>query len=157
MSGTSKTSRKKESIRWTIDRAADEFDIDNRTLTKALTRAGLLAGEDGRWSTSQMVQALFGDHEAEQLRKTREEADKLALANKKTRGELVELDVVGLVWDDIVTRCKSRIMLMPGKLSSRLGLPDAHKKEIEREVDDVLTELATPTQYQSGGNQAEDS
>ena len=53
------------------------------------------------------------DHEAEKLRKTREEADRLALANARSRGELVEISAVKKLGEKVMIALRNRILAMP--------------------------------------------
>lgn len=62
------------------------------------------------------------DIEAERLRKTTEEADKLALENEKTRGSLVEVEAVYKNGESVFVALRARI------LSS--GLSDHEKDEL---------------------------
>ena len=59
----------KESIRWTLEKAAMEFGLDRTTLSKRITTAGIVAGEDKKFSTAQICEAVFGDLEGEKLLK----------------------------------------------------------------------------------------
>lgn len=86
--------RKLTEIRWTIELAASEFGLDRRTLTSRIRQLGLEPGKDRKFSTRDIAAAVFGDYDAERIRKTKEEADKLALANARERGELCEVSRV---------------------------------------------------------------
>ncbi len=81
-------------IRWTLEMGSSEFGIDRKTITKRAKTSGIIAGEDGKYSTSDLAAAIFGSMHGETLRKVREEADKLALQNQRERNELVEADLV---------------------------------------------------------------
>lgn len=52
-----------KSIRWTIKSAQPEFKTSNHTLTTRLKSAGVLPGEDGKYSTFQIHDALSGGKE----------------------------------------------------------------------------------------------
>lgn len=66
------------------------------------------------YSVRDLVRALLGgDIEAERLRKTREEADKLALANSRSRGELVEVQAVKRLGEKVMAAVRNRILAMP--------------------------------------------
>jgi phage terminase Nu1 subunit (DNA packaging protein) len=135
-------------IQWTIDRAASEFGLSPITLKKrlrALDDAEITPG--GKFSTQQICAAIFGDLDGEQLRETRERADKLALANAKTRRDLIELPVVESAWADIVLAARSKFTGLPSKLQSRLGLTEAQTKEIEKQIDEALGELSKAPDY----------
>lgn len=53
------------------------------------------------------------DLDAERLRKTTEEADKLALANARSRGELVEIAMVKRLGQNVMVAVRNRILSMP--------------------------------------------
>ncbi len=104
------TSKKPATLRWTIERAGTEFNINPRTLRQRLTAQAIQAGEDGRFSTSQICAAVFGDIQGERLRKTREEADNLALKNDELRGELVQVALVKQMVSEIILANKQTIL-----------------------------------------------
>lgn len=53
------------------------------------------------------------DLDSERLRKTTEEADKLAIANARSRGELVEIQKVTRLGQKILIAVRNRILSMP--------------------------------------------
>ena len=139
--------RRLESIRWTVELAASEFGRDRKTVTKRLKAAGVLPGNDDRYSTAQIVASIFSDKDAEELRETTERADKLALANAKTRRDLIELPVVESAWADIVLAARSKFTGLPSKLQSRLGLTEPQTRELEKQIDEALGELSKAPDY----------
>lgn len=74
---------------------------------------GKAAGSDLYRIRDLFKAALGGDIEAERLRKTREEADKLALQNARSRGELVEITSVKKLGEKIMIAIRNRILNMP--------------------------------------------
>jgi phage terminase Nu1 subunit (DNA packaging protein) len=142
--------RKFEPMRWTLNRASSEFDIDARGLSRRLKRQDIQPGEDGRFSTAQIVSAIFDDRYSEELRKIRLEADRIELANKATRGELIELAVVEREWIEIATDAKTKMLTIPTKLESKLGLTTEQRKAVEAEIDEVLEEISREPNYGSG-------
>ena len=52
-------------------------------------------------------------YEAEKIRKTTEEADKLALANARSRGELVDVQAVKRLGERVMVAIRSRILQFP--------------------------------------------
>ena len=56
---------------------------------------------------------LGGDYEAERLRKTKEEADRLAIQNARSRGELIEISTVKKLGQDVVKTVTTCILNMP--------------------------------------------
>lgn len=106
--------------------AADEFGVDRHSLAKRIKTTGIEPGPDGMFSTFDMGRAVYGDLHGEQLRKTREEADKLALANEKERGNLVETAAVYKALEGVFVAVRQKI------LASSL---------LEEEKDELLNEL----------------
>lgn len=53
------------------------------------------------------------DFDRERLRRTKEEADKLELANARTRGELVEVSKVKRLGEQVMSGIKTKILNMP--------------------------------------------
>lgn len=81
---------KLKQIHWRIDAASAEFGCDPDTLSRAFKRASIEpAFDDGAFSTSQIVAALFGDFEAQRTRKVTAEADLLEITRAEKRRELV--------------------------------------------------------------------
>jgi hypothetical protein len=72
-----------------LTRAGREFSIAKTSLAARLKEAGENPDEHGLFSTRAITQALYGSLFAERLRKTAEEADKVAIANAVSRGELL--------------------------------------------------------------------
>ena len=133
---------------WTVDAASKEFAVAPQTLQKRLrAMPDLEVKPGGRFTTVQICAAIFGDLDGEQLRETRERADKLALANAKTRRDLIEVPVVESAWADIVLAARSKFTGLPSKLQSRLGLTEAQTKEIEKQIDEALGELSKAPDY----------
>lgn len=81
--------KKEKSIRWSKWRAAQEFGIDQKTLTGRITRYGIEEGKDKCFSTKQICDAIYGDIDGEKLRLTKEQADKLEIENAESRRQLI--------------------------------------------------------------------
>ena len=78
-----------EMLRWSLYKASREFGCGETSLGQKLAECGEVAGPDECFSTSQLLRSLYGAVYVERLRKVKEEADKLALANQVARGEYV--------------------------------------------------------------------
>lgn len=85
-------------VRWSINRAAGEFNVTHQTLNKRLLVKGLKPGEDGKYSTQEICGAVFGDKEGERIRLLKEQADKIELENAQTRREQAPMIQVEKVW-----------------------------------------------------------
>src|SRR5579859_675063 len=77
-------------IRWTLTQAASEFGINPRTVTKRAKAAGIVAGKDGKFSTTDIHDSICGDYERDRTRKMKEDADAKAISNAKERVMLVD-------------------------------------------------------------------
>lgn len=119
--------RQYQPIRWTSSQASAEFNIHQDTLAKRLRRESILADkEDGKFSTAQIVKAIFGDITGERLRKTREEADRIAIENEKSRGVLIEAEVVYRTYETVFVVIRQKILA--------LEIPDGDKDELINEL-----------------------
>lgn len=102
--------RRFEAVRWSVGQAAYEFGLDHRTLTKRLTRSSIEPGDDGRYSTQQITSVVWGDRESEELRKITEDADHMALKNRKERGDLVDIKVVFAHFEGVFVALRQHIL-----------------------------------------------
>jgi hypothetical protein len=92
--------KKITTIRWSVELAASEFQIDRKTLSKRIRAGDIRPGTDGKFSTEQVCAAVFGDYRREQLREIRERANKLELENQVTRKERIPIEVARQVDDE---------------------------------------------------------
>ena len=79
-------------------------------------------GLDGRYSTKQIVSAIYGDISGEKLRKTRAEADLLELQLQTERGLVVPAAEAERLWTSVTLATKAVI--------AGSGLTDAEKEEL---------------------------
>jgi hypothetical protein len=77
-------------VRWSLISAATEFVVDRKTLQKKLIDAELLPGDDGLYSTKQVMDALTGDMKQQRLRLVKAMAENGELKNQKHKGELLK-------------------------------------------------------------------
>lgn len=103
----------REVIRWTLHVAAREFGCDRRALERSLSTSLAIAGEDGRFATAQIVAALYGDKEAEELRKTRLQADTIDMMNQERRKELVKTEDVYRFCEGAFVALREKILALP--------------------------------------------
>jgi phage terminase Nu1 subunit (DNA packaging protein) len=139
-----------EPIRWTMERAAKEFGCDRKTLSKALTQRGEIAGDDGRYSTKQIADSLYigVDLEKEQARLTKIRGDISTVQLARVRGEVIDTETVFRVWENIgvairrtiltsaLTQAEKTHILNELKSFSEKSLVEFKKAEIE-EGDDA--------------------
>lgn len=97
-------------IRWTIEQASNEFGLDRQTLAKRITSAGILAGADKRFTTSDICSAVYGDIEGEKLRTERHRANLLEMDEQERRGSLLKKSEVYEQIDRLGIELKANIM-----------------------------------------------
>src|SRR5437588_13022692 len=86
--------KKITTVRWSVELAASEFQLDRKTLSKRIRAGDINPGTDRKFSTEQICAAVFGDYRREQLREIRERANKLELENQVTRMERIPIEDV---------------------------------------------------------------
>ncbi len=96
-------------IRWTKEQAAENFQVNPRTLSRRMVAAELIPGDDKKYSTPQICAAVFGDIDGEKLRLVKEQADKYALENAERRGLLVRVDVIAQAVNRAIAAAKAAI------------------------------------------------
>jgi phage terminase Nu1 subunit (DNA packaging protein) len=103
--------------------AATEFLVDRKTLQKKLIEAELVPGEDGLYSTKQVMDALTGDMKAQRLRLVKALAENSELKNKKHKGESLDAREVSEALSAVFYAMRSEILGtvgMPEHLSRSL-------------------------------------
>ncbi len=107
---------------WTVAKWCKLMGGDRHTLAAKIEAVGLPARGVGAGRVGGaklyhprelLAVILGGDLDAERLRKTREEADRLALANARTRGELVEIAAVKCLGAAVLGAVRNRILSFP--------------------------------------------
>jgi phage terminase Nu1 subunit (DNA packaging protein) len=107
---------------WTVAQWSREVGGDRHEWAKRIAEIGIkpVGKATGRSTGAELYRvrdllkaAIGGDIEAERLRKTKEEADKLALANARSRGEVVEVASVKRLGEKVMAAVRNRILSMP--------------------------------------------
>lgn len=112
----------KPPVRWTIAAACADFGVERKFLLRRIKTAGILPGPDNKYSTADIHRAIFGDMDAERLRKTTEEANAIALTNAVSRGDLIDKSDFLKRYETVYSGMRQRIM------SS--GMTDQEKDEL---------------------------
>lgn len=118
--------------RWDGKRAQTEFDIDADTLSKRVKANGIMAGEDGKFSTMQICAAIYGDLESERTRLTKEQANIASLKKDEMLRRLIPAELVERVWMSVLSDLRTKI--------TNTELPDRVKKEILTDLQNLPIE-----------------
>lgn len=121
-------------------------NIDMLTTKGILDRIGL-ATFDTRAAISAYAayarRSKSPDLDAEKLRLTSEQADKIELANAAARGDLVSADAVESRWAGILRGVRSAMLAVPSRVAGRAGhFTGSDIDLIDREVRDALQEIS---------------
>lgn len=123
----------------------------------ALAREGVIPRTDGRFHLQASVRAYVEhlregqrgrlasnpDLNAEKLRLARANAEKIELANAKTRASLVPVAEVESAWASVLRDVRAAMLAIPARVQQRLGHLTAHDVQmIDREVRDALEEAS---------------
>lgn len=112
-------------IRWTLEHASVEFDIDRKTISKRIRQEAIDAGKDLRYSTAQIIQAIFGDNEAVSRVKLNQARTELAqLQIESERGERIPLQLVIEVFDKTLAEVVQILKSVRGKEFDELTSAD---------------------------------
>lgn len=106
-----------KTVRWSLNSASVNFEIDRKTLTKQIAAAGVVPGEDGEFSTMDICRAVFGDLKGDliraQTRAHNELADERALNNAKLRGDLIERSRVEALVGKVLIAIRATVLTSP--------------------------------------------
>ena len=101
---------KQKPIRWTVEKASMEFGVHRRTITQRIREAGIEAGEDGKYSTRDIADTIYGSLGAERLGKTRAERELLEIELGKERRDLIPSRRVYSLLEDVFVSVKMKIL-----------------------------------------------
>lgn len=90
--------RPSKAIRWTVDHAATEFGRDRKTIARKLREASIPEGQDGKFSTLDLCQALFESANARDEKDT-QQAENFRLKNEELRRQRIPKEDVLALWD----------------------------------------------------------
>ena len=130
---TKKQSKTASGIRWTATKAASEFGHDPKTVSARIKTGGIVAGADKKFSTKQIVAAVFGDLEGERLREVHARADGLEIDNARKRGELLSVQETRQFWGRVLVR-------LNGQVKNDRRIPQELRDQIQQTISDAIEE-----------------
>jgi hypothetical protein len=104
-----KTNVPAQALRWSLNRASNEFRLAPQTLRKFLHQSGIEPDATGCYSTLQICACVYGDLRSEKLRKERELTRKYQLENEITMGNLLDRAALSKTFALIADAMVSRI------------------------------------------------
>ena len=97
-------------LRWSLALVASEFGFSPKTVAQRVHVAGVLAGEDGLFSTADVHSAICGDIEQEKLRNLQKINRDLDTGHAVTVGELVDVQDFVSRYETIYAEIRQTIM-----------------------------------------------
>lgn len=79
---------------------------------------------------------------AEKLRLAREQADKIAFANARARGELLDSREVATAWRGVVVDLRAALLAVSGRVAARLGMDREETAALDSEIRAAMEALA---------------
>lgn len=82
----------------------------------------------------------------EKVRLLRMQADKLTMEIEKEQGKLIDAKKAAVIWDNLVTRCKSVLLAIPNRLASQvIAINNVEEVALllKQAIYEALTELST--------------
>jgi len=94
---------------------------------------------------SEKEKASLSDEKLKKLRAERKMAElQLEIATDK----VLDADTVVREWSNLIVIARQKFLGLENKLSTRLGFNEHQRTELQREIEEVLTELAKPKSYE---------
>lgn len=137
-----------KSLRWTVERAALEFGIDRKTLTKRIAARGITPGDDGHFSTREICGAAFSDGEVARAALAVSQTENYDLKNKALAGELGDKELFQKLSD-------SMVLLLRQKISDS-QMPEALKLEILKDIQKINVDEVVKTNSKPDDSDLED-
>lgn len=122
----------------------------------ALAREGVIPRQAGRFELRPAIRAYVEhiragqkgrltsnpDLAAQKLRIAEEQADKLAIANAKTRGELLDSKAVAASWARVLVDVRAAMLAIPQRVAGRCALDRTTAGTLDEEIRAALEALA---------------
>lgn len=96
-------------IRWTIAFAATEFAIDRQTLATRIKSKGILPGEDKKFSTADISNAIHTNAVEARTSLAKSQKENCDLRNKKLSGELADKALFQKISDGVIIILRQKI------------------------------------------------
>jgi hypothetical protein len=92
-----------EPLRWSLNKAAEEFGFARQTVKNRVVRAGI---SPECYSTRQITAALYGDKEAAEIRRANAQATLAEMECAERAKDLLPTRIVTAVWQDHIGKLK---------------------------------------------------
>lgn len=124
----------------TATHAAKVFGMDPKTMVRLLRDAGYEIGQNKKYSLQEVVTAMTGDLEKEQIRETRGRADLRELEVLEKKGELVSLGKVQEMMTTAILPMRQRLNALPSEMASKTNStdPEHARAQLNQWVDQAL-------------------
>lgn len=123
-----------------MSKACIEFGVHRETLQKGLLARGIQYGRGTKFTTLEIVSALYSDLDHERTLETREKRIALERENAEKAGELVSMEEVTRLYTEAMLPWRQRLLALPGECAARCNPSDAQfaREALQRWVDESL-------------------
>lgn len=111
-------------IRWTVDRASQEWGVSSMSLARWLRQAEHKPDKSGTFSTRQIDTAIHSDIKAERLRKIQLENELLTLERSEKSKELVSMEEATAILSNALAPVRQKLLALPAEMASRCNPSD---------------------------------
>jgi hypothetical protein len=143
----------KQITTWTIDGASREFGCSRTKLASRLSDCGAKPDSNGKFTTKQICEALFGSAHQARLREANARADLAEARTAILHRKWLPVDLIEGAWRATITTFRQRLLEIPGavagadtKLAERIRKPisealeDLSKAELPDDFSETKTE-----------------
>jgi hypothetical protein len=116
-------------VRWTLSVAGAEFGIAYKTLSERMKSNGILPGPDKKFSTRDVVRAIFTDIKYAEVELKQEQTALIRLKKEQLSGTLVNRDQCQQLWDNAVLALRQKII--------DAAIPEQTKQEILKDLQTI--------------------
>ena len=99
--------------RWTVAKAVSEFAVFRETIRAGLTRDAVKPGDDGCYTTKEIIGAIYGDMRGEQLRRLRKTRTTSRSKTKCCAPKLIPADEAHLAVEGVLTAIERVLLDLP--------------------------------------------
>jgi hypothetical protein len=127
----------KQITTWTIDGASREFGCSRTKLASRLSDCGAKPDSNGKFTTKQICEALFGSAHQARLREANARAELAEARTAILHRKWLPVDLTEAAWRALVTTFRQRLRDIPGSIADA-----ATAGKVRSEIDSALKDLA---------------
>ena len=144
-------------ITWTLEAAAKEFGRSRTTVTARLADTSAKPDADGKFTTKQICDALFGSAHQARLREANSRAELAEARTAILHRRWLPADMVEMAWREMIEMFRQRLLEVPTAVAAG---DTALFERIRKQIFGALTDLAKvelPEDFSETKNEKKDT